>query len=114
MVDRSRPARGLDRVGAAGVAEHDHLRARVLLQQRTDASLARERAIEQHRVVRVLGDGRERGANAGDPVHLRGGGIEQPADQAPVGLVGRDEQEYEGWLSHDPGSDGTYLLKTEQ
>ena len=102
------------RVRAARVAEHDHLRARILLEQLAHDRLAGERAVEQHGVVRVLRDGRERGADAGDPVHLRGRGIEQLADQAAVGLIGRDEEKHEGRLGHGPGSDSTSASKTEQ
>ena len=114
VVDGAGRARRLDGVGAARVAEHHHLGARVLLQQLADRRRVRERRVEQDRVVRMLPDGGERRVHARGPVHVGGGGVDERADQAAIGLVRRDEEDDEGWLGHGPGSDSKSVPKPEQ
>ena len=102
VVDGAGGARGPDGLGAAGVAEHDHLRPRILLDERADRRRVGERRVDQHGVVRVLADRGERGGDARDPVDVGGAVGQQPADAAAVVLVGGDEQENEGRIGHGP------------
>ena len=73
-----------------------------------------ERPVDQHGVVRMLADGRDRGRDARDPVHVDAAAVQQRAEVTAVGLVGRDEEQHEGWLSHGSKSDTRVTLKTEQ
>ena len=112
VVDGARLARRLDGGGAAGIAEEDELRAGVLLQQPAHGGVVAQLGIQQHRVVRMLAHGRERGRRARRPVHLGVG--QQVADHAAVGLVGGDEEQDEGRLGHGPAAERTYRPKCEQ
>jgi hypothetical protein len=100
--------------GAAGVAEQDHLRLRVLLQHRAHGGLVADRGVDQHGVVRVLAQGGDPRLRRRRPVDLGAPVVEQRSDLAAVGLVGGDEEQDERRLGHGTGADRTSLPKTEQ
>ena len=114
VIDGADEPRLADRLRPAGVAEQDDLRARILLEDLPQHGIPAERGVHQHGVVRVLGSGGVSRLRGRDPVDLRPLLRQQPSDQAAVGLVGRDEQEDEGRISHRAGAESTSVPKGEQ